>query len=125
MRVIWLILIAILFPIQAHAVTVPHAFTEVNTQQTTTSTSYVDVSGASITSGNFIAGKNYFIQFCGQFSEDGSSFGWVRAVHGSTAFSESEQTFYRSSTNIDNTAICWFTVWTAVSNVTLVSTVAV
>lgn len=113
---IWIVLLAILFPIQAYAVTVPHAFTEVNTQQSTTSTTYVDVSGASITSGNFTAGKNYFIQFCGQFSEDGSSFGWVRAVHGSTAFAESEQTFYRSSTNVDNTALCWFTVWTAVSS---------
>lgn len=110
------ILIVLCLPVEGLAVTVPHAFTEVNTEQSTTSTTYVDVSGASITSGNFTAGKDYFIQFCGQFSEDGSSFGWVRAVHGSTAFAESEQTFYRSSTNIDNTAMCWFTVWTAVSS---------
>lgn len=100
----------------ANAAEIPHAFAEQNTQQTTTSTTYVDITGASIASGSFVTGKDYFIQFCGQFSEDGNSIGWVRALHGSTAFAESEQSFYKSSTAVDHIPLCWFTVWTAVAS---------
>jgi len=115
----YLLLVACLLvaPATAQAVTVPHAIAEVNTEVSSTSTTYVDITGASISSGSFTAGKKYFIAYCGQFSESGNStFGWVRALHGSTAFAESEQSYYRSSTAVDYAAICWFTVWTAVAS---------
>lgn len=114
----YLILVAcfLSLPMTAKAVTVPHAFAERNTSVSTTSTSYVDITDMSIASGSFTAGKDYFIQYCGQFTETANTtFGWIQAVHGSTAFAESEQAFYRSSTNADYGTYCWFTVWTAVS----------
>lgn len=114
---IWLLLLALMLPLEAQAVTVPHAFAERNTSFATTSTTYVDVTDMTITSGNFTAGKSYYLEYCAQFAENANaSFGWLKAVHGSTDFADSEQSFYRSSTTIGYGGVCWFTVWTAVAS---------
>lgn len=114
---IWLVLIAILLPIQAHAVTVPHAFAERNTEFTTTSSTPTDITDAAISSGSFTTGKDYWILVCGQVSEESNgSPGKMRVLHGSTEFSESDVHYYRSSTTNEFNALCWFTVWTAVSS---------
>lgn len=111
-----IVLAILLLQLRAHAATVPHAFAERNTAATTTSSTYSDIPDVAIAAASFTAGKKYRIKYCGQFAEDGSNFGAVRAVHGSTAFAESERYFYRSSTNVDYIALCWMTVWTAVSS---------
>lgn len=109
--------LAVLIPQFAHATAVPHAFAERNTEFTTSSTSYTDVTDLAITSGNFTAGKDYYISYCVQGNENGNAaVGSVRMVHGSTAFAESEQGWARSSTNVEGAAVCWFSVWTAVAS---------
>lgn len=95
---------------------IAHAFDEVNTNQTTTSATYVDVSGAELTSGNFTAGKKYLLyitaQVTGPFATDLVN---VRTIHGSTAFDDS-QTTVRAIGNGWRYTYCWFTVWTAVAS---------
>ena len=101
---------------EAQASTIDYAFTEVNTQQTTTNGSYVDVPGGSIASGNFTAGKKYLIYITAQMAHSDAFLPLaVRTVHGSTAFAESEsqQEIYAA----DSTVIYSFvTVWTAVAS---------
>lgn len=95
------------------AAEIPHVFAEQNTQQTTTNTTYTDITGLSIADGSLVDGATYLLVFSGTFSEDGASLGWWQAMHGSTAFAESEHSYARSSTNVDHTSQTWFTVWTA------------
>jgi hypothetical protein len=92
---------------------IPHTFVEQNTDQTTTSTSYVDISGASITSANFTVGKKYLLFATAQIREATSGTMGVRLVRGSTEFAGSE-----SVDNLGNGAglrrtWSFFTVWTA------------
>lgn len=114
---ILLLLIALLIPFEAQAVTVPHAFAERNTEFTTTSSTPTDITDAAISSGSFVTGKDYWILVCGQFSEESNTGrATIRVLHGSTAFADSDVKYYRSSTNNEYNALCWFTVWTAVSS---------
>jgi hypothetical protein len=94
---------------------IAHAFTEQNTAQTTTGTAYGDVTGASIASGSFVAGKKYLIFITAQVSNNtaGEQVGLI-ATHGTTDFAESELVFDVISAN-ERATYGWFTVWTAVS----------
>ncbi len=96
------------------SVIVPHAFTEQNTEQTTSSTGLVDVPGASIDSSNFVAGRKYLIHITAQITDTvGAGGADVIAVHGSTTFNESEFFFVPGTTG-ERATYSWFTVWTAV-----------
>lgn len=107
-------LMALSAPGQAEIV--PHASTAVTTEQTTTSTSYVDISGASISSSSFTTGKSYLVMVSAHVAENDSlAIAAIQTVHGTTAFSVSEKEFGRSSSNKDWDTYAWFTVWTAVS----------
>ncbi|HEY8110893.1 MAG TPA: hypothetical protein VIG05_08510, partial [Candidatus Nitrosotenuis sp.] len=92
---------------------VSHAFVEQLTRQTSTSTSYVNITGAKLTSSNFVTGNKYLLVFNSLI--DGSSangnFG-IQAVHGNTAFTGSEMVVEPMSTST-RTTYNWFTVWTA------------
>jgi hypothetical protein len=94
---------------------IAHA-SRVNTMnQTTTSGTYVDATNGDIASGNFTTGDKYLILAMAQFGVNNSSQGvYVRVVHGSTAFDDSEQ-LWTSSATTKRTPYFWWTVWTAVS----------
>ena len=46
-----------------NSATVDHTFVEVTTGQTTSSTSYVDISGATVSSSNFVTGEKYLLRY--------------------------------------------------------------
>ena len=96
---------------------IAHAYVEQLTQQTTTSGSFVDVTGVSIGSGSFVAGQKYLIYVSGytQHAASGDE-GQVQMVHGSTAFTDS-RVRHNQQTGTANQVrqYCWFTVWTAVA----------
>src|SRR5690242_645845 len=87
---IWLLPLMFLPALPAQAAQIAHSYVEVTTQQTTTSTSYIDVPGAAITSGNFTAGKKYLLYLTAQANENSSGVVRVKAQHGTTDFAESE-----------------------------------
>jgi hypothetical protein len=94
---------------------VGHAFAEQTTRQTRTATSYADISGASISSSNFVAGKRYLIFVTAQMdSSNNGDRTFIKTVHGSTDFTESEWTINPSSTS-DRKNYSFMTVWTAVN----------
>lgn len=103
----------ILFASSAFAAAIDHTFVEQNTQQSTTSATYVDVTGASIASGNFTAGKKYLISVTAQLVDSANTRAFLQVVHGSTAFAESEAAVGRSASAYY--AYGFITVWTAVS----------
>jgi len=96
---------------------IAHGYAEQLTQQTTTGTSYSDVSGASIASSNFVAGQKYLLLACCYTQHSASaSEGRVQIVHGSTAFADSEEHHDQQTGTTDIARqYFWFGVWTAVS----------
>lgn len=108
------VLLALVVPVRVHAAAIGHTYVLQNTGQNITSTSYVDIPGASIASGNFTAGKKYLLYITAQYRETSTGFVWLRAAHGTTAFAESEVSMLTGSGN-EYLAYAWFTVWTAVS----------
>jgi hypothetical protein len=92
-----------------------HAFTEQNSNQTTTSDTFVDVTGASISSGSFTAGKKYLLYITAQLGNaTAGAFTGVQTVHGSTVFAESASGFLAIANN-NRTVYVFMDVWTAVS----------
>jgi hypothetical protein len=91
---------------------IAHASRVNTTSQTTTSTSYVDATNGDIASGNFTVGKKYLILAMAQQSSSISLGSTIQVVHGSTAFTDSEQRFAITSLWAP---YFWWTVWTAVS----------
>lgn len=95
---------------------IAYASTVQNSAQTSTSTSFVDVTGASITSGNFVAGQKYLILATWQQTNTSSgvrSMGQV--IHGSTTFEGSDNDFTSRTANEYITG-AYSTVWTAVAS---------
>ena len=113
----WLLALVLMLGLVApvRAATINHTFAEVNTNQTTTSATYVDVSGLAIASGSFTTGKKYLLVATAQVGNGTSGVDvGVQLVHGSTAFGESEAVI----DTINSTArwpYQFFTVWTAVA----------
>ncbi|HYV08445.1 MAG TPA: hypothetical protein VEL81_02575 [Thermoplasmata archaeon] len=94
---------------------VDHTFVEQTTRQTTTSLPYVDITGASIASSSFTAGRKYLLVFTGQLdSASTTRNAYIQALHGTTAFSGSEFSVQTTDT-ASRYSYYWFTVWTAVS----------
>jgi hypothetical protein len=113
------------------AAAIAHAFTEVNTAQTTTSGTLVDVPGALIASENFVAGKKYLLYVTAQMTNQTATDSIeLVALHGKTDFDGkpsfvpfddalggsggSDAVFSTFSASMQ-WAYGWFTVWTAVS----------
>ncbi len=94
---------------------IAHAFAEQNSNQTTQSASYVDITGVSIASSNFTAGKKYLLWVTSRLSTDsGAELAGMRLAHGGTAFADSEYQLNLTSAS-NSCAYPWFVVWTAVS----------
>lgn len=91
---------------------IAHTFVEQNTKQVIASATYVDITGAAITSGNFTTGKKYLIYVTAQTNEDSTGRLGIQLVHGSTAFAESETLFADSAARY--IVAPFLTVWTAV-----------
>ncbi|HYS72718.1 MAG TPA: tetratricopeptide repeat protein [Thermoplasmata archaeon] len=95
---------------------VDHTFVEVTTVQSTTSSTYVDIPGATIGSSSFTAGRKYLLVFTAQVASplSASRSAYIQTLHGSTVFSGSEFSF-RTDDTAARYGYYWFTVWTAVS----------
>lgn len=109
------LLLTLLFPMTAHAAAIDHAHASVATNQTTSSNTFVDVTGATLASGNFTTSDKYLVVItaqCTYTSGDGTE---MRVVHGSTAFDGSQSWVDASSTGWRQT-YSFMTVWTAVSS---------
>lgn len=96
--------------------TIDHVFVEQTTQQTRTgSTAYGDISGATISSSNFTAGKKYLLVVNAWVSKNTTGTrAAIKTVHGSTDFSTSVMVLEPQTTTSWH-PYTWFTVWTAVS----------
>jgi len=93
---------------------IDNSFTAVTDAPTSTSTSFEDVANASIASGQFTVGKQYWIYVTAQVSGSVVDDFYTQVVHGSTAFAESVVTIRISNT--DTYRVYGFsTVWTAIS----------
>src|SRR5215213_3339779 len=99
-----------------HAVEAEHTFVQQTTRQSTTSATYATVSGTSLASGTFDVGETYLIVVTAQIDTGTSSSvdHWIRCVHGSTAFADSEMTTDMAILSASHTYMYWV-VWTAVS----------
>jgi hypothetical protein len=94
---------------------IAHASRVNTTNQTTASTTYIDATNGDIASGSFTTGDKYLILAMAQLGVNNSFQGvFLRVVHGSTAFDDSEQLWANSATT-RRTPYFWWTVWTAVS----------
>ncbi len=114
-RALLLVLALLLVAGSAHAAALEHTCVEQNTQQTTTSTSFVDVSGASIASGSFTTGKKYLLWVSAHASNSAATATtFVQTLHGTTAFGDSLEGFENSAIDVYD-SYSWFDVWTAVS----------
>ena len=104
----------------ADAAAIAHAFIEVNTAQTTTSGTLVDVPAASIGSGNLVPGKKYLLYVTAQITNQTATDSVELVVlHGTTPFGDalggsggSGAVFSTASASMQG-AYGWFTVSTA------------
>jgi len=99
---------------------IPHAFAFNSAGPTKSGTTYSDIPGSIISSSNFIAGNKYLLFFTAVANGDRANAGdglYLRAVHGATAFDESENIMVMDDTSGtgDFNQYIWFTVWTATS----------
>jgi len=95
--------------------TVDHDFVEQTTRQATGSTTYVDVTGASLPSTDFTVGRKYLIVSTAQLDSSNTADNvYIQTVHGSTAFPGSVFVVQPDATTSHFTYYR-FVVWTAVS----------
>lgn len=95
---------------------IPYTFTERNTQQTTTSTTYQEVTSIAQASGLFTAGKRYLIVVTAQTGADASGKRHnIHVIHGSTEFEGSLQHMIHRDGS-EKQPYAFSTVWTAVAS---------
>lgn len=105
----WLFILVLFMAELAHASSVQ------TTAQTTGSTSFSDVSGVSIASSNFVAGRKYLLLISANVSNTSAGRAEVQLIHGSTAFGESLREYTVVTAN-EYTSWAFFTVWEAVAS---------
>lgn len=111
-------LLFLLVPVLADAAEVRHASSVVTTNQTTTSTTYVDVPGAVITeaqldTAGIAPGDTVAIIVTYQARQETSNQALIRFVHGATVFdTATDQDVLQNSTSRKSAR--WFAVWTVV-----------
>jgi hypothetical protein len=100
----------------SHKVEAEHSFNQQATRQALTSTTYTTITNSNITSGSFDVGEKYLIVAMAQIDCGSSTAAdqWIRAVHGSTAFADSEMITEIDTASHRHTYMYWV-VWTAVS----------
>lgn len=107
------LLLAVLCPAWAVSAEIEHVHVSVNTDQTTSSSTFVDVSGATISNASLTAGKQYAIIVSAQCSYTSGDGTFVRLVHGSTEFDGTLSAIDASSTGWRQSKPV-VRVWTAV-----------
>ena len=94
---------------------VDHAFTQTTTQFSTASTTYVDVTGASIASTEFVEGKTYLIHILANVSNStGDNATIMKVRHGTTDFDNGDGHHVGDNANLYSVH-GFLTVWTAVA----------
>jgi hypothetical protein len=95
--------------------TIPHTFTERNTVDTNSTTTYAAVTGIAQSSSNFTAGEKYLVMVTAQVGAGGTCSSDVHTIHGSTEFEGSLATIRHNDATWKDT-YSFMTVWTAVSS---------
>lgn len=115
-HLLWLLSLAVLLaPSFAHAAAIEHAYAEITSNVSTTSSTFTGVTGASLSSGSFTVGKKYLIRIVARFAVSSTNDGEVRVVHGSTGFAGS-QSWLQATNNGHSFSYQFVTVWEAVSS---------
>jgi len=104
-------------PPAARAAAIAHSFTEVTAPQTTTSASQVDITGATIASSFFTAGKKYLIVTQAIFNINAvNGQGDVRTLHGTTLFDTlGSKMDLEPNQSSDYANYGFMDIWTAIS----------
>lgn len=110
-----LTLILLTFALPSWGAEIEHASASVTSNVTTSSTSFTDVTGATLASGNFTTGKKYLLLCTAQMGATSSDGTETQFIHGSTAFSGSGSWSPFGLTGVRN-IYSFMTVWTAVSS---------
>lgn len=90
-----------------------HSYVESTADVAISSGTMTDITGMSIASSNFTAGKKYLLIACNAWTEAGSNIYKWRIVHGSTGFADSQSESTVSSSSHHQRQMI-FEVWTAV-----------
>lgn len=113
MRSLFLLLL-ILIPAVALGAEIPHAVATQTTEQSTTSTSFVDVPGVALTDGDFVDGQTYWIEVIASLAEIGNGHRvCVQLLHGSTTFEGSTHCGGRSAIEKEYYGWAFGVRWTA------------
>lgn len=112
---LFLAALILFLPSLVQAAEIEHASASVTSNQTTSSTTFVDVTGATISSGSFTAGKKYLLLTTAQIGATDSDGTQVRMVHGSTAF-DGSTVWNPFGTTATRNIYPFMAVWTAVSS---------
>lgn len=111
-----LVLAFLLFASLSYGAEIPHAVATQTTEQATTSTTFVDVTGVALVDGDFVDGETYWIEVQSSLAEIGNSERvCVQLLHGSTAFEGSEHCGGRSSTAKEYFGWGFGVRWTAIA----------
>ena len=102
-------------PSLVRAAAIEHASASVTSNVTTSSTTFVDVTGATLTSSSFTTGKKYLLLCTAQMGATSSDGTETQFVHGSTAFAGSGSWNPFGLTGVRNIYPC-LEVWTAVAS---------
>lgn len=102
-------------PVAAQAAAIEHAVAEITSNVSTTSSSFTGVTGASLSSGSFTAGKKYLVRVVARFAASSTVDGEVRVVHGTTGFAGS-QSWLQGGNSGNSFSYQFVYVWTAVSS---------
>lgn len=114
-RLLFALLFLLYTTAPTYAASIGHASASVTSNQTTNSTTFVDVTGATIASGSFTVGKKYLLYITAQIGYVAGDGTEVQVIHGSTAFAGSGQwVSFAADTNRHN--YTFMTVWTAVAS---------
>ncbi len=99
----------------AHAAEIEHASASITTNQTTSASTFIDIPGATLSSGNFTTGRKYLVLAHAQMGASASDVTQVQVVHGSTAFPGMDSWNPFGNSSARNQYAC-HTVWEAVSS---------
>lgn len=111
-----LLVFLLLLPSVALSAEIPHAVATQTTEQTTTSTTFVDVSGVALADGDFVDGEVYWIEVESSLAEIGNGNRvCVQLLHGSTTFEGSTHCGGRSATTREYFGWGFGVRWTAVA----------
>jgi hypothetical protein len=97
-----------------HPTEITHAYAEQTTRQTSTSTTYADITGASVSSSNFTANQDHLVIVTAKMDmADTSNVGSIRMVRGTTptVIADSEQSMENGGSSLETAQVCAYNWW--------------